>query len=78
MDLLNREGALTNGEIGRLPGLDYSTVSQGRKRLRDRLRKDKKLKDVVSCIEGKLSRIKMRPHTDWKLFVNNEDLTPYI
>jgi len=62
MDLLYREGGLNNAEIGRLLEVDYSTVSQGRKTLRDRLRKDKKLTEVVSCIEGKLSHIKMRPH----------------
>jgi REP element-mobilizing transposase RayT len=62
MDLLYREGGLKNAEIGRLLEVDYSTVSQGRKTLRDRLRKDKKAKEIITCIEGKLSQIKIRPH----------------
>jgi putative transposase len=62
MDLLYREGGLSNVEIGRLLEVDYSTVSQGRKRLRDRLKKDKDLKEAVNFIERKLSQIKMRPH----------------
>lgn len=61
MDLLYRVGGLNNAEIGRLLEVDYSTVSQGRKRLRDRLRKDKKLMEVVSTLEVKLSQVKMRP-----------------
>jgi len=56
MDLLYRAGGLRGVEIGKLLDVDYSTVSQGRKRLRDRLRKDKKLMQVVSRIEVKLSR----------------------
>jgi hypothetical protein len=43
-------------EIGRMLEVDYSTVSQGRKRLRDKLKKDKKLKQVMSRIEVKLSQ----------------------
>ncbi len=62
MDLLYREGGLKNAEIGRLLEVDYSTVSQGRKTLRDRLKKDKKTKEIITCIEGKLSQIKIRPH----------------
>lgn len=62
MELLYREGGLNNVEIGRLLGVDYSTVSQGRKRLRDRVRKDIKLKEVIGNLESKLSQIKMRPH----------------
>lgn len=62
IDLPYRERGLNNAEIGRLLGVDYSTVSQGRKTLRDRLRKDKKAIEFVTFIEGKLSQIKMRPH----------------
>ncbi len=56
MDLLYRAGGLRGAEIGTLLEVDYSTVSQGRKRLRDRLRKDRKLKQVVGRIEVKLSQ----------------------
>lgn len=62
MDLLYRVGGLKNAEIGRLLEVDYSTVSQGRKTLRDRLRKDRKAMEIVNGIEGKLSQIKIRPH----------------
>ncbi|GBE39185.1 transposase IS200 like protein [bacterium BMS3Bbin08] len=56
MDLLYRAGGIKGAEIGRLLEVDYSTVSQGRKRLRDMLKKDKKLKHIVGRIEGRLSR----------------------
>lgn len=56
MDLLYRAGGLKGAEIGRLLDVDYSTVSQCRKRLRDKLKKDKKLKHIVDRIEGDLSR----------------------
>ncbi len=56
MDLLYRVGGLKGVEIGRIMGVDYSTVSQGRKRLREKLQKDKKLKQIVRKIESKLSQ----------------------
>ncbi len=56
MDLLYRAGGLRGVEIGSLLEVDYSTVSQGRKRLRDRMRKDEKLKQVVCRIVVKLSQ----------------------
>lgn len=55
MDLLYRIGGIKGVEIGRIMGVDYSTVSQGRKRLREKLQKDKKLKHMVSRIERELS-----------------------
>ncbi len=55
MDLLYRIGGMKGVEIGRIMGVDYSTVSQGRKRLREKLQKDKKLKHMVSRIERELS-----------------------
>lgn len=55
MDLLYRIGGLTGVEIGRMMGVDYSTVSQGRKRLREKLPKDKKLRQMLSRIEARLS-----------------------
>ncbi len=56
MDLLYRTGGLRGTEIGNILGVDYSTVSQRRKKLRDRLKKDKKLKRLFDRIEIKLSR----------------------
>ena len=56
MDLLYRAGGLKGAEIARLMEVDYSTVSQGRKRLRERVRQDRKLKQVVSRLEIKLSQ----------------------
>jgi chromosomal replication initiation ATPase DnaA len=45
-------------EIGRIFKVDYSTVSQGRKRLREKLEKDKNLKGLVRRIENELSKLK--------------------
>ena len=53
MDMLYRYGGLTNPKIGQLMGIDYSTVSQGRKRLRNRLQKDKEIQTVMKEIESK-------------------------
>ncbi len=58
MDLLYRSGGLKGAEIEKMLEVDYRTVSQCRKKLRDKLKKNKKLKDIVSRIEGKLSRLK--------------------
>ena len=41
-----RYGGLTNPEIGSLMGVDYSTVSQGRKRLREKVEKDEELRQI--------------------------------
>ncbi len=59
MDLLYRIGGVKGAEIGRIMGVDYSTVSQGRKRLSEKLQKDRKLRKLVSQLEGKLSRLKI-------------------
>jgi len=53
MDMLYRYGGLTNPKIGQLMGIDYSTVSQGRKRLRIRIQKDKETHAVLKEIEQK-------------------------
>jgi len=37
----------------------YSTVSQGRKRLRERLKKDKELQGLMGRIEEKMSKVKI-------------------
>jgi REP element-mobilizing transposase RayT/DNA-binding transcriptional ArsR family regulator len=59
MELLYKYGGLKGGEIGEMMGLDYSTVSQGRKRLRERLKKDKELQGLMGRIEEKLSKVKI-------------------
>lgn len=55
MDLLYRLGGLKNPEIGTLMGLDYSTVSVGRKRFRESLARDRVLAELLQRIEEKLS-----------------------
>lgn len=59
MEQLYRRGGMTNPEIGKLMGIDYSTVSQGRKRFRERLEQDKELKVLHTKVEDELSRIKI-------------------
>jgi putative transposase len=59
MTMLYKYAGLNNREIGDLLGIDYSTVSQGRKRLRERVARDKKVKKQVDKIEQGLSRIKI-------------------
>jgi len=46
---------LTGVEIGKMLGVDYSTVSQGRKRLREKLKRDKELRVLMERIEDQLS-----------------------
>jgi REP element-mobilizing transposase RayT len=55
MDMLYRIGGLTGVEIGTLLGVDYSTVSQGRKRLTEKVQRNKKLRQTLNQIEAKLS-----------------------
>jgi len=55
MDLLYRVGGLKGVEIGEVMGLDYSTVSQGRKRLNEKIQRDKNLRALLSRIERRLS-----------------------
>jgi len=55
MDILYRIGGLKGTEIGGLLGVDYSTVSQGRKRLREKMERDRKMKALVNRVEKKLS-----------------------
>ena len=59
MDLLYRMAGLNNPEIGRLMNIDYSTVSQGRKRFRQRVSKDQSMLGLWERIEAGLSRIKI-------------------
>ena len=59
MTVLYKYAGLNNREVGELFGVDYSTVSQNRKRLRERVEKDKKTETLLGKIELKLSRIKI-------------------
>jgi putative transposase len=58
MDLLTRVGGLRGHEVGRIMGVDYSTVSIGRKRLRERMQRDKGLRMIAQSIEHELSKLK--------------------
>lgn len=51
MDILYRHGGLNGTEIGNLFGVDYSHVSQERKRLREKLESDRELKMIYGKIE---------------------------
>ncbi|MHC2995475.1 MAG: transposase [Candidatus Atribacteria bacterium] len=59
MEMLYRYAGLKGCEIGELMGLDYSTVSVGRKRLRKKLFNDINLQDLVRRIKYNLSIIKI-------------------
>lgn len=50
MEALVRYGGMTNREVGLLMGLDYSTVSLGRKRLRGLLEKDVSLNGLTGAV----------------------------
>lgn len=58
MDILYRIGGLKGIEIGEIFEVDYSTVSLGRKRLREHMEKDIKLRGLVRSIEQQLSKLK--------------------
>ena len=60
MDLLYRLGGLKGREIGEMFGVDYSTVSIGRKRLRQKIQKDGEIKKLLYRIEARLSKLKTR------------------
>jgi len=59
MDLLYRHAGLRGPEIGALFGVDYSTVSQDRKRMRERVMLYPKLKILLKRLENKLSIVKI-------------------
>ena len=61
MDMLHRRGGMTNPEIGQLFGVDYSSVSQERKRLRQRMESNCKLSALHRALEVDMSRLKKRP-----------------
>jgi REP element-mobilizing transposase RayT len=54
MELCYRYSSLNQRELGEIFGVDYSTVSQNRARLKTRLRKDKSLRKVFDEMEGKI------------------------
>jgi REP element-mobilizing transposase RayT len=59
MDLLYRHGGMKGTAIGELCGIDYSAVSQERKRLRERVAHDRELKKLMHNIEGVLTKVKI-------------------
>jgi hypothetical protein len=60
MELLYRYCKITQPEIGRLVGgIDYSAVSYARKRLREKMKKDNKIRLLFESVEVELSRIKI-------------------
>lgn len=59
MELLFRYGGLKGVEIAEIMNVDYSTVSKERKRLRERLKKDVRLRRLVESVESQLSKVKI-------------------
>ena len=59
MTVMYNYAGLNNREIGELFGVDYSTVSQNRKRLREKVETDKETEKLLQKIELRLSRIKI-------------------
>lgn len=54
MDLLYRIGGMKGTQIGRIMGVHYSTVSQGRKRLQEKIKRDPKLRKMMNRLEKDL------------------------
>lgn len=59
MTALYKYAGLNNREIGTLLGVDYTTVSQGRKRLRNKTEKDQKISAMIANMDREMSRIKI-------------------
>jgi putative transposase len=55
MEFLYRFCKITQQEIGRMVGIDYSAVSQARRRLKERLGQDRKLKERFEELERELT-----------------------
>jgi hypothetical protein len=55
MELLYRAGGLKGPQIGLIFEVDYATVSQERKRLYEKVNKDRKVRALLSRLEGILS-----------------------
>ena len=60
MELLYRFGGLKGPEIGALFEIAYSTVSQERKRLRERVAQDSSLREIMEELERCLSTMKVQ------------------
>ncbi len=59
MELLYRHCKITQPEIGRLAGgIDYSSVSYSRKRLRQKMEKDPELKRNFEKLDAELTVLK--------------------
>lgn len=54
MDLLYRIGGMKGTQIGQIMGVHYSTVSQGRKRLQEKIKRDPKLRKMMNRLEKDL------------------------
>ena len=52
MDLLYRHGGMKGEEIGKIFGVGYTSVSQERRRLVNKVQEDRKIRDLVIRIEG--------------------------
>ncbi len=59
MDLLYRLGGMKNPEIGKMMNIDYSTVSVGRKRFREKVACDDEMQKMYIEITNQLSRLKI-------------------
>ncbi|MBK5276808.1 MAG: transposase [Desulfuromonadales bacterium] len=59
IDLLYRFGGLKGPEVGALMGIDYTAVSQERKRLREAIAQDRELKEMMARLENCLSTSKI-------------------
>ena len=59
IDLLYRFGGLKGPAVGGLMGIDYSAVSQERKRLREAIALDRELEKLMARLEGYLSTSKI-------------------
>ena len=55
MDLLYRIGGMKGTQIGEIMGVHYSTVSQGRKRLQEKIKKDPQLGKIMNRLEKNLA-----------------------
>jgi DNA-directed RNA polymerase specialized sigma24 family protein len=56
MEILYRYGGMNQREIGEILGVDYSTVSVGRRRLQKAMRADKALARLATKVEATLSQ----------------------
>ena len=56
MELLYRVSGLKGAEIGNIMGVGYTSVSQERRRLRERLQRNRKLRAFVSRLENRCNK----------------------